>query len=212
MLYFKEVQIILNYLFAIFIGFLITFPVGPGGLLCVQRTIKKGMKTGYLSAIGFICADLFYGFVVLLSSNFIEKNINKDNLIINIIITSLFLFMGIKILKSKEHEIEDTTIHPTFSGFLMGIANPGTMFIYLGIFTFIFPVKLGFSNFYYTIEILFCIFLGSNLLWFVLTELIIHAKKAFSIHHFFIIDKIIGGIITLFGLINLVKIILELKG
>lgn len=202
---------ILNYLYAIFIGCLITLPIGPGGLLCVQRTVKKGMKVGYLSAIGFVISDLFYGFIVLLASSFIEKYISKENLIINVVITILFLYMGINLIISKEHEIEDHSIHPILSGFLMGFANPGTLFIYIGIFHF-FPVKLGFSNLYYTIEILFCIFLGSNILWFVLTELIVHAKKFFTIHHFFIFDKIIGGIITIFGLVNLLEIFIRLKG
>ena len=202
---------ILNYIYAIFIGFFITLPVGPGGLLCVQRTVKKGMKIGYLSAIGFVISDLFYGFIVLLASGFISKYIRKDNLFLNIVITILFLYMGIKLLLSKEHEIEDNSIHPLLSGFLMGIANPGTLFIYIGIFHF-FPIRLGFSNLYYTIEILFCIFLGSNILWFILTELIVHVKKFFTIHHFYIFDKIIGGIITTFGLVNLFEIFRRLRG
>lgn len=202
---------ILYYLYAILIGAFISFPVGPVGLLCVQRTIKRGMKIGYISAIGIIIADLVYGFVVLLASTYIEKYINKDNIILNLFVSVLFLIIGIKILNSKEHEIEDTFIHPTLSAFFMGIANPGTLFIYLGIFTF-FPIKLGFNNLYYSIEILFCIFLGSNILWFVLTELIIHAKKLLSIHRFFIIDKIIGGFISFAGLFSLIRILFRLKG
>ncbi len=203
--------IILYYLYAVFIGFFISFPIGPVGLLCVQRTIKRGMKIGYISAIGIITADLFYGFVVLLASSYIEKYINKDNLILNLIISVLFLIIGVKLLNSKEHEIQDTFIHPALSAFFMGIANPGTIFIYLGIFAF-FPVKLGFNNLYYSIEILFCIFLGSNILWFLLTELITHAKKLLSIHRFFIIDRIIGGFISCTGLFALIKILFRLKG
>lgn len=206
-----EVLNILNYIYAILIGLLITFPVGPGGLLCVQRTVKKGMKAGYLTAIGFITSDLIYGFIVLLGSTFIQKYISKDNLFINIAISILFLYMGTKLLKSKEHEIEDNSVHPLISGFLTGMANMGTMFLYIGIFHF-FPVELGFDNLYYTIEILFCIFLGSNILWFVLTELIVHVKQFFTIHHFFIFDKIIGGVITLFGVANIIKILVSLKG
>lgn len=207
----QEVTNILNYLIAILVGIAITFPIGPGGLLLVQRTIKKGMKIGYISAIGFIIADLCFGFIVLLSSSFIDKFVQKDSVIINLIIAVTFLFLGIKILKNKEHDIEDSYLHPTLSAFLLGLANPGTLFVYIGIFTF-FPAKLGISNPYYTIEILFCIFLGSNILWFILTELISHIKKFFTVHHFFMMDKIIGGFITLTGLTTLIKTILKMKG
>ena len=93
--------IILYYLYAVFIGVFISFPIGPVGLLCVQRTIKRGMKIGYISAIGIITADLFYGFVVLLASSYIKKYISKDNLILNLIISVLFLIIGFKLLNSK---------------------------------------------------------------------------------------------------------------
>lgn len=203
--------IIINYFYAIIIGFLVTFPIGPGGLLCVQRTVKRGMKVGYLSAIGFIISDLIYGFIVLLASNFLNQYVKRDNLYLNIFISAVFIFIGLRLIFAEEHEIEDNSIHPLISGFIIGILNPGTIFVYMGIFHF-FPIHLGFDNFYYTLEILLFIFLGSNILWFILTELIIHLKKLFTLHHFFIFDKIIGLIVSLFGIINLLKIILKMRG
>lgn len=169
------------------------------------------MKIGYLSAIGFIISDLIYGFIVLLASNFISQYVRKDNLYLNIFISSVFIFIGIKLFLTKEHEIEDNSLHPLISGFIIGILNPGTMIIYMGIFHY-FPIPLGFDNLYFSIEILFFIFLGSNILWFILTELIIHVKTFFTLHHFFIFDKVIGILISLFGVINLIKTFLRMRG
>lgn len=173
--------------------------------------MKRGLKIGYLSAIGFIISDLIYGFIVLLASNYLNQYIRRDNIYLNIFISSIFIFIGLKLFFTKEHELEDNSLHPLISGFVIGILNPGAIFVYMGIFHF-FPIHLGFDNFYYSLEILLFIFLGSNILWFTITELIIHLKKLFTLHHFFIFDKIIGAIISLFGIINLLKIILKMRG
>ena len=43
------------------IGFAIAAPVGPIGLLCVQRTLTRGRWAGLLSGVGAASADAVYG-------------------------------------------------------------------------------------------------------------------------------------------------------
>ncbi len=43
------------------IGFAIAAPVGPIGLLCVQRTLTRGRWSGVLSGLGAASADAVYG-------------------------------------------------------------------------------------------------------------------------------------------------------
>lgn len=47
----------------ILIGFAIAAPVGPIGLLCVQRTLIRGRWSGVLSGLGAASADAVYGCV-----------------------------------------------------------------------------------------------------------------------------------------------------
>ncbi len=45
----------------IMIGFAIAAPVGPIGLLCIQRTLARGRWSGVLSGMGAASADALYG-------------------------------------------------------------------------------------------------------------------------------------------------------
>ena len=44
-------------------GLIIAAPVGPVNVLCIQRTIEKGWKSGILSGLGAALADALYGAV-----------------------------------------------------------------------------------------------------------------------------------------------------
>lgn len=43
------------------IGLMIAAPVGPIGLLCIRRTIHKGLLIGFATGIGAACADTIFG-------------------------------------------------------------------------------------------------------------------------------------------------------
>ena len=45
-------------------GFSIAAPVGPIGVLCVQRTLSGGRRAGFVSGLGAASADAVYGAVV----------------------------------------------------------------------------------------------------------------------------------------------------
>ena len=45
------------------IGFSIAAPVGPIGLLCIQRTIANGRTSGLVTGLGAATADGLYGVV-----------------------------------------------------------------------------------------------------------------------------------------------------
>ncbi|SMF36993.1 LysE family translocator [Pseudogulbenkiania subflava] len=46
---------------AVLMGLAIAAPVGPIGLLCIQRTLQHGRLAGFVSGLGAACADGLYG-------------------------------------------------------------------------------------------------------------------------------------------------------
>jgi len=48
------------------LGFSIAAPVGPIGLLCIQRTLQRGRVAGFVSGLGAATADACYGLVAAL--------------------------------------------------------------------------------------------------------------------------------------------------
>ncbi len=47
------------------IGFSIAVPIGPMGLLCIQRTLASGMRVGFCTGLGAATVNVFYGALVI---------------------------------------------------------------------------------------------------------------------------------------------------
>lgn len=50
----------------LFVGFGIAMPIGPVGLLCIQRTLVAGMRVGVSTGLGAATVNVFYGALILL--------------------------------------------------------------------------------------------------------------------------------------------------
>src|ERR1700712_2334938 len=50
-------------------GFSIAVPIGPMGLLCIQRTLASGMRTGISTGLGAATVNVVYGAIILLGLN-----------------------------------------------------------------------------------------------------------------------------------------------
>ena len=48
------------------IGFSIAVPIGPMGLLCIQRTLTSGMRVGVCTGLGAATVNVVYGGLIIL--------------------------------------------------------------------------------------------------------------------------------------------------
>ncbi|MCA7999379.1 LysE family translocator [Burkholderia metallica] len=46
---------------SVVMGLSIAVPVGPIGMLCIQRSLSRGFRAGFATGIGAACADAIYG-------------------------------------------------------------------------------------------------------------------------------------------------------
>ena len=62
----------------IIIGILVSAPMGPVGMLCVQRTLNKGRLHGLVTGLGATLSDIVYAILTCLGMgvvvNFVEAN------------------------------------------------------------------------------------------------------------------------------------------
>ena len=64
---------ILNTIFkGVIIGMLASAPMGPVGILCVQRTLNKGRWYGFVTGVGATASDLFYALITGLGMSFVR--------------------------------------------------------------------------------------------------------------------------------------------
>ena len=55
----------------IVIGLSISVPLGPIGMLCIQRTLNRGRKFGFITGLGATTSDLLYAVITLFFLSFV---------------------------------------------------------------------------------------------------------------------------------------------
>ncbi|KGK81945.1 LysE family transporter [Clostridium sp. HMP27] len=199
----------------IIIGMIVVFPIGPLGIIALQRTINRGWKVGFFSGVGAAVSDLIYSSAAIFGISFVDDFIVKRKHQITQITGVLFLIVGINIfinaIKSKEIEEEEKReiIHPALSNFLLGLSNPMTFLIFLTIFTKM-ETKLENGQPIHNLILVISIFIGSILFWLITSKFVNNSKRNFKIETFYMINKVIGVIISVLGMYGILKGILRL--
>ena len=59
----------------ILIGLMVSVPLGPMGVLIIQKTLQKGALAGFVAGMGAACADLFYATVAAFGLGFVSSGL-----------------------------------------------------------------------------------------------------------------------------------------
>lgn len=194
------------------IGILISAPMGPVGILCIQRTLLKGRKTGLYTGIGAALSDLIYCILTGFGLSFIEEFLERNQNIIQLAGSAVLIAFAIYLfkknpassLKTPPGEIAQISAHKNIlGGFLFTFSNPLILFLIIGLFA-----RFNFSipeiNFYYYIAGYVAIFFGAILWWEFVTFSVNKLRAHFNLRSMYLINRIIGVIILLFALVGII--------
>lgn len=194
----------------IIIGFSIAAPVGPIGVLCIQRSLHEGYKAGLITGFGAACADGVYGAVAALGLTFISFFLLKHQTIIHLTGGIFLLYLGSKIFFSrpvagtKQKVPHKSLLHIYTSSFFLTLTNPMTILSFMGIFA-----GLGLGSTYHeylpALMLVVGVIFGSLAWWLILSSsiaLIFHKKLTGNVLHR--INQLSGLIIFVFGVIALI--------
>ena len=85
----------------ILIGLLVSAPLGPIGVLCIQRTLNRGYMSGFVSGLGAAAADIIFaviaGFGLTIIINFIEEK----HIYFQILGGLFVLYIGLRIFNTN---------------------------------------------------------------------------------------------------------------
>jgi len=83
----------------IIIGLFVSVPLGPIGMLCIQRTLNRGRKFGIATGLGATTSDLVYTMITLFFLNFVIDFIEQQRYIIQLIGSIILIIFGFFIYK-----------------------------------------------------------------------------------------------------------------
>jgi threonine/homoserine/homoserine lactone efflux protein len=121
------------------VGFGIAAPVGPIGLLCIQRTLSQGRSAGLVSGLGAASADAVYGFIAAFGLTLVTAFLVGHQLWLGIIGGAFLIFLGVKTFRTppaqQAAEVEQGTLSRAYlSTFVLTLTNPMTILSFVAIF------------------------------------------------------------------------------
>jgi len=191
------------------IGIILSAPMGPIGILCIQRTLNKGRNSGFFTGVGAAASDLFYcllvGLGISLVTDFIADHVNILQIIGSaiLIVYAVYMIFHNPVSQIKENlDQRDDHWRDMVTGFLFTLSNPLIMFLIVPLFArFGFPLPE--YKFYHIIMGYAFIVVGALLWWAVITFFVDKVRTHFNIRSMWLINRIIGSIILLLSFYGL---------
>jgi threonine/homoserine/homoserine lactone efflux protein len=197
------------------IGLCISVPLGPIGMLCIQRTFNRGIKFGIATGLGATFSDLFYTIITLFFLSFVLDFIEIHRFIIQLIGSGVVVVFGYYIVKSNpstQPKPNETLKHTLFGDFLtsfgLTLSNPLVLFVLIALFA-----RFQFINsnttLYISIIGILSILGGALIWWSFLTFLVSHFQNKLNMRNLKVINQISGLIIILIGVVGFILSLFE---
>jgi len=187
----------------IIIGFAIAAPVGPIGVLCIQRTLNRGTSFGFVSGLGAATADAGYGIIAAFSVATVFNFLSAQKIWFSLAGGLYLGYLGIKTFRSvPENQIETSNsmgrLSAYFSIFFLTLTNPMTIFAFAAVFAgFGFGDTAG--NYLNAVILVVGVFTGSAMWWLALSGTTGLIRHKFSAGHLGWINRISGTVILGFA-------------
>jgi threonine/homoserine/homoserine lactone efflux protein len=210
MMWIQHVDVIDLVFKGIIIGVVASAPMGPVGVLTVQRTLNKGRWYGLVTGVGAAVSDIIYagitGFGMAFVMDFINNEQNKFYL--QIIGSALLLAFGVYTWRTdptkkihKSGQKKGSLWYNMWTAFLVTFSNPLIIFLFMALFAqfaFVIPDRpfemlIGFAS----------IVGGAMLWWYGLSWLVDKVRAIFDNQGIRIINQIIGAAVIIFSVVSL---------
>ena len=197
------------------IGILISAPMGPIGMLIIQRTLSKGRWPAFFTGIGAALSDLIYCLLTGFCLSFVTGFIDSHQLLIQIIGSIVLIAFGYYLFQNnptralKAADTQTSNYWGDFgSGFLLTFANPLILFFIIGLFArfnFILPE----FQLPHHITAYATIFSGALLWWYVTTLFVSRLGRRINVRSLKIINRVIASILIVMALLGVTMAFLD---
>ena len=200
------------FLKGLFIGFSIAAPVGPIGVLCIQRTLAKGLLIGFLTGFGAATADAVYGSIAAFGLTGISKLLinHQDWLrlgggifLVYLGLRTILVIPGNTIINSDRINL----LRAYTTTFFLTLTNPLTILAFLGIFSGLGFATNDLESLVNAITLVAGVFIGSTIWWIVLSSITAFIKQKINTLSLIWVNRISGIIILGFGFVAIGSLI-----
>ncbi len=198
----------------IIIGIVASAPMGPVGVLCIQRTLNKGRAYGLVTGVGAASSDILYALLTGYGLSLLYDVITNQTTIywMQLIGAVIMFIFGVHTYRTNPVQNTRNVSHNKSSllrngvtGFFITLANPMIIMLFLALFTpfdFVMTEKPMLYQFLGYLSI----FSGAMLWWLFITSVVNKLRTHFDVRGIWIINRVIGAAVMIGSLVGAVLI------
>ncbi|NDV66112.1 LysE family translocator [Bacteroides sp. 224] len=192
------------------IGIVVSAPMGPVGVLCVQRTLNKGRWYGFVTGVGASISDIAYALLTGYGMSFIFDFISTNIFILQLLGSIMLLGFGYYTFRSNPvkslrpaSKSKGTYLHNFITALLVTLSNPLIIFLFIGFFArFAFvlpdiPIVEQLSGY-------LGILIGAITWWLSITFFVNKVRNKFNLRGIWMVNRIIGIIVIIVAVAGVV--------
>lgn len=194
----------------IIVGLCISVPLGPIGMLCVQRTLTRGRAHGIVTGLGATTSDLVYTFVTLFFLRFVIGFIEAHQVVFQFTGAIVVVLFGAFIIKSRPTSqtqphvaSKGSLVSDYFTAFGLTFSNPLILFVLMALFARFDFIAERSPALHYLVGI-GCILVGATAWWLLLTYIVSHFKDKLGLRGLRLINLVTGSVIVVIGCAGLI--------
>ena len=192
------------------IGVVVSAPLGPVGVLCIQRTLNKGRWYGFVTGLGAALSDIAYALLTGYGMSFMDEFLTRNQVLLQVIGSVMLFIFGVYTFRSNPVQsirpvstTPGTYLHNFVTAFFVTLSNPLIIFLFIGLFArfaFVMPGSpLGFQLVGY-----WAIIGGAVSWWLLLTYFVNKVRTRFNLRGIWVLNRIIGVIVMVMAVVGLV--------
>ncbi len=197
------------------IGLSIAAPLGPIGMLCINRTLTEGPRLGFICGLGAAAADALYALAGTVALSVIGQWIIDDRALLRLIGGIFLVYLGARTFMrpavvapppSRMPSLLPPGAHAAFmSTFLLTLANPITMLSFAAVFAGLGVAPVGKAPGMIqgadsaAAALVLGVFLGSAAWWLALSSVIGRLRHYIGVRALSVINRLCGTVLTAFG-------------
>ncbi len=203
------------FLKGLIIGVLIAAPVGPVGVLCVNRTLTRGRLAGFVSGMGAVTGDGFYAAVAAYGISVITSFMSANSVWFSLAGSFFLALIGSRLLLTKpaapEEKREAGSLAENYvSAAAITATNPVTVVVFGAVFAALGLGQSG-TGVSHSTAIVGGVIAGSALCWFVLSGIVDILRPRFRFSALRVFNRISGVLLVGFSAVVFASAMRALK-
>jgi threonine/homoserine/homoserine lactone efflux protein len=194
----------------VLIGFVVAVPVGPLGLLCINRALAVGAVCGLVSGLGVASADALVASFAALGISFLSSLVIEHQLALRLAGGLFLCCLGWHIYRTQPREQRapanvNGLMNAYATTFFLTISNPVTVLSFIAIYAGWHVPSLQ-GRYLAATLLALGVFIGSAVWWVGLFTGMTLFRSQFSLQTLGWIQRISGGVILGFGILALLSL------